>query len=215
MPAALATEQFSEESLNDLLHPDQLVDGEVPEKRVVYGGISWERYLAIDRAFGDDRRDPRLFYWEGELEIVTTSNEHERILRIVSFFLDEHFEQEGIRTEPRGHATIRRKKIVGAEPDDAWCISPARKFPDIVLEVALSSGGIPKLKVYQQYSIPEVWLWKNNALRFYLLRSDRSGYDASPTSRFAPSLNVELLVECVGIKDWYDARKQIKRVLAR
>jgi hypothetical protein len=62
----------------ELLRPDHFEDGNVPEERVVHCGISWERYLALDKALGDDRPGPRFYYLDGELEIMTASNEHER-----------------------------------------------------------------------------------------------------------------------------------------
>jgi hypothetical protein len=45
----------------ELLQPDMLVDGAEPEQRVVYSGISWERYLAIDKERGDDCATPGFF----------------------------------------------------------------------------------------------------------------------------------------------------------
>jgi Uma2 family endonuclease len=41
--------------------------------------LSWRRYLDLDKALGDDRPGPRFYYLDGDLEIMTTSKEHERI----------------------------------------------------------------------------------------------------------------------------------------
>jgi Uma2 family endonuclease len=62
-----------------LLRPEPTADGFESEERLVICGVSWERYLALDEALGDDRPGPRFYYLNGELEIMTTSNEHERI----------------------------------------------------------------------------------------------------------------------------------------
>lgn len=209
MPTALFEERTSSVALPDLLYADLLENGELPETRVVYSGISWNRYLEIDRALGDDRSVPRLFYIDGELEIVTTSNAHERIQRVISYYLDEYFEREEIETSPRGHTTMRLKEA-GAEPDDAWCIGFDKPLADIALEVALTSGGIPKLKVYQHLAIPEVWIYRKEALFFYRLRDDQSGYDSLSSSQFAPSLDLALLYRCLAIDNWKAARKAIR-----
>ena len=209
MQTALPEECTNTAALPELLQADLLENGELPETRVLYSGISWNRYLEIDRAFGDDRSSPRLFYLDGELEIVTTSNAHERIQRVISYLVDEYFEREGIDTSPRGQTTVRLKEA-GAEPDDAWCIGSDKSLPDIALEIALSSGGIPKLKVYQRLEIPEVWIYRKRALQFYTLRDDRSGYDLKNGSRFAPNLDLALLDRCLTIENWNAARKAIR-----
>lgn len=74
MAAPVLTHENGEIALEALLHPEPLPCGAEPEQRVVICGISWERYLAFDKKLGDDRPGPRLYYLEGELEIMTTSN---------------------------------------------------------------------------------------------------------------------------------------------
>src|SRR6478735_74848 len=81
-------------AIDDLLTPDA-VAGKQPEQRVIHCGISWGKYLAFDKKVGDDRPDPRLFYLDCELEIVTTSVEHERIKKWIAGPLSDYFEQLG------------------------------------------------------------------------------------------------------------------------
>ncbi|HEY0455736.1 MAG TPA: hypothetical protein VGE41_05140, partial [Verrucomicrobiae bacterium] len=83
------------------LRPAPLANGAEPEERVVISGISWDDYLAFDKSLGDDRPDPRLFYLEGELEIMTTSNEHERIKKWISGLLDIYFDEIAQEINPR------------------------------------------------------------------------------------------------------------------
>jgi hypothetical protein len=63
----------------DLLRPETLPGGGEPKRRLVFCGVPWDRYLAFDRRLGDDRPAPRLYYLDGQLEITTSSNQHERI----------------------------------------------------------------------------------------------------------------------------------------
>jgi Uma2 family endonuclease len=65
-------------------------------------GVSWERYLALDEALGDDRPGPRFYYLNGEFEIMTTSNEHERIKKWIGDLMVVYFEEAGIEVMPRG-----------------------------------------------------------------------------------------------------------------
>jgi len=79
MVAPLLTGKEETRALAELLRPEPLPDGAEPEERLIVCGVSWQRYLALDKALGDNRPGPRFYYLDGELEIMTTSNEHERI----------------------------------------------------------------------------------------------------------------------------------------
>jgi hypothetical protein len=71
----------------ELLRPEPTADGFESEERLVICGVSWERYLALEKALDDDRPGPRFYYLNGGLEIM-----------------------------PRGQATIRKAlKQAGAD----------------------------------------------------------------------------------------------------
>src|SRR4051812_6484314 len=139
MAAPVLTNPAEEAVLSELLRPERLADGTEPDHRVVCSPVSWSRYLAFDTKLGDDRPSPRLYYLAGELEIMTTSNEHERIKKWIGGFMDIYFEESGTEVMPRGQATMRLAlKQAGAEPDESWCIEQEKEFPDLVLEIALT-----------------------------------------------------------------------------
>lgn len=192
------------------LHPEPLADGAEPEARVVHCGISWKRYLAFDKLMGDDRPGPRLYYLDGELEIMTTSNEHERIKEWIGDFLADYFMEAGIEIMPRGQAAMRLAlKEAGAEPDKSWCIGEEKEFPDLVLEIALTSGGVDKLDIYRRFQVPEVWVWRRNKLEIFAL--DQSGaYEPLRTSRLLPGLEISLIERCLAIRSWQQARKAFR-----
>ena len=79
MVATLLTGTEKHRAFVKLLQPERLADGTEPERRVILCGVSWPRYLALDKALGDDRPGPRFCYLDGELEIIATSDGHERI----------------------------------------------------------------------------------------------------------------------------------------
>ena len=194
------------------LKPVPLADGSEPESRVVYSGISWENYLAIDKARGEDQSYPRFYYLDGEFEIMFTSDEHERVKKWLAGCLEDYFLKAGFEIATRGHATIWLPlKSAGAEPDDSWCIGEAKKFPDLVLEIALTSGGVRKLELYQRFQVPEVWFWRQGRLELFALRADGSGYEALVShSRLLPGLDVSLLERCAAIPSWLEARRTFR-----
>ena len=165
MVATLLTGTEKHRAFVKLLQPERLADGTEPEKRVILCGVSWPRYLALDKALGDDRPGPRFCYLDGELEIIATSDGHERIKAWIASLMGIFFEELGIEIIPRGQATMRLAlKQAGAEPDESWCIGEEKKFPDLVLEIALTSGGVRKLEIYRRFKVPEVWFWRRNKL---------------------------------------------------
>lgn len=215
MIAPALTRENERDAVEELLRPERLPDGTEPEERVVYSGISWESYLAFDKRLGDDRPGPRLYYLDGEVEIMSTSEEHERIKKWLGGFIEDYFLEQGIEIMPRGQATMRRAmRSAGAEPDESWCIRGEKKFPDLVLEIALTSGGVNKLEVYQRFEVPEVWFWRRNRIEIFVL--DGSGhYERSPSSPLLPGLDIALLERCVAIRSWQQARRTFRAALPK
>jgi Uma2 family endonuclease len=211
MIAELISEPVEQSTLLELLRPDPLPGGLAPEERTVFCGISWDRYLAIDKELGDDRAGPRMFYLDGELEIVTASNEHERIKTMLGDLLPLFFDTINIEIFPRGQATMRdMMKQAGAEPDESWCFREEKQFPDLVLEVALTSGGVKKLEIYRRFGVPEVWFWRRGKLDLYALEDDGARHVPVQASRVLPTLDLALLHRCLAIQSWREARQAFR-----
>ncbi|HEV7405819.1 MAG TPA: Uma2 family endonuclease [Chthoniobacteraceae bacterium] len=200
-------------TLARLARPARLSDGCEPEQRVALGGIGWEGYLAFDEALGHDRPGPRLYYLDGDLEIMSTSKEHERIKRRIATCLDLYFHEQGIEDIAHGEATMRLTKKAGAEPDESWCFEVDKEFPDLVLEIALTSGGLAKLEIYRRFAVPEVWIWRQGRLEVHCLRADGSGYDPESASRLLADLPIAALETAVGESSSVRARNNFLAAL--
>ena len=198
--------------LAELLSPDLRVNGTTPEQRLVVSDISWNRYRKIDAQFGDDRSAPRLYYLDGKLELMSTSEEHERIKEWIGDLLSDYFFEKQLDVMPRGQATLQLRQF-GAEPDKSWCLGRNKKFPDLVLEVALSSGGLDKLEIYRRFRIPEVWIWRAGKLEIFALRRS-GGHAPVEKSSLLPKLDISLLESCVQMPSWQQARKKFRASLA-
>lgn len=211
MSASLLVESSPLRGFPDLPPPAPLADGSEPEARVIVCGLDWRRYLAFDQVLGDDRPGPRLYYVDGSVEIVTTSSEHERLREWIGGFMDLYFDRFGTRVFHRGQATMRDATgETGAEPDKSWCLGSEKEFPDIVLEIALTSGGLDKLDVYRRFQVPEVWIWRKRKLELHLLRDDGSGYEAAPRSRLLPELDPALITRCLAFPEALEARRAFR-----
>ncbi len=184
------------------------------EDRVVVGGVSWEQYLAFDEARGADNSRPKLYYLDDELEIMTTSRRHERLSEWLGEMLADYLLTTDSDVMTCGQATLKKINQAGAEPDKSWCIGEEKEFPDIALEIALTSGGLNKLEIYCRFPVREVWFWRKDGLEIWDLNADASGYDGpSRVSPLLPGLDLALLERCLALPTWREARRAFQRAL--
>lgn len=196
-----------------MARPAPLPGGLAREERVVFGGVGWAGYLALDEALGHDCPGPRCYFLNGDLETMSTSDEHERIKKRIGGCVEDFLVEKGIPHVARGEATMQHPEHAAAEPDESWCIGEEKQFPDIVLEIALTSGGLPKLRIYQRFAVREVWLWRAACLEIHCLLADGSGYERAEASRLLPALPIAALEAAVAERDALTARRAFRAAL--
>jgi Uma2 family endonuclease len=181
------------------------------EQRIILDGITWQQYINLADMFVDTF--PRLTYLEGKLEIImTTSPEHERLKKIIARLIEAYAEEKDIDLNGYGNATFRREAVArGAEPDECYCLGELREVPDLVIEIALTSGGINKLDVYRGLEVPEVWFWENNQFSIHVLQDDK--YQEINGSSLLPDLDLSLLISYVGQSSQTQAVKAYRKAL--
>jgi len=173
------------------------------DQRVVLQGIPWRDYLSLSDLFVD-RAGLHLTYVEGTLEIMTTSPRHERIKTLITRLLELHALLRGVPITGFGSATYRREeKERGLEPDECYCIGGEKPYPDLAIEVVLTSGGVNKLAVYEGLGVREVWFWEEGTFSVFELSAD--GYAQRPGSAFFPSLDFGRLAQLVAMPDQDEA----------
>ena len=74
----------------------------------------------------------------------------------------------------------------GLESDECYCLDGKKEFPDIAIEVVLSSGVVDKLAIYEGLGVKELWVWKDDSFTLHHLRN--SGYEVIPASELLPDL---------------------------
>ncbi len=207
----LSEKRPGKQTIASYLRPRRDRDGAEPEERVVFCGVSWDDYLAVDEVLGHDCPGPRLYYLDEELEIMTTSLKHEKLKTWIGVFVADFVFERDIAAFPTGETTMRIMGKAGAEPDESWCIGEEVEFPHIVLEVALTSGGIPKLELYRRFAIAEVWMWRKEKMEVWALRADRSAYDLVSESGVLPGFDFMLLARCLAMMPRWNAARRAFR----
>jgi len=168
------------------------------EQRLVLEGVTWQQYEALVTLFMNQFPALRMTYLEGSLELMTTSPEHERLKTIIARLIEAFAEELDLDLNGYGSATFRQEAAArGLEPDECYCLGELQAVPDIALEIALTSGGIDKLKVYQGLGVKEVWFWEKQHLSLYGLTETGDTYEALERSQLLPKLDVALLASYV------------------
>lgn len=152
------------------------------DQPVLMDGVSWATYEAL-LADGDDRRQTRMAYDQGVLEIVTPSFEHERFRDVVSgvaeIILDTR-EQDYVRS---GSVTLKQEELGrGFEADASFYVAHVSRVrglnqidlhndppPDLVIEVDVSRSSLDKLPIYAAMGVPEVWRCRSGSVYVHRL----------------------------------------------
>ena len=175
-----------------------------PEEKITLYGVTWEQYDTLVSMFMDKFPGLRMTYLEGTLEIMGTSSEHERLKTIIARLLEMYAVEKRITLNGYGNTTFRKEaKQRGLEPDECYCLGELADVPDIAIEIAITSGGIDKLAVYQGLGVTEVWFWQNT--QFILYRLHEETYQQIIQSQFLPDLDLTLLSQFVNCDNQTEA----------
>ena len=204
-------------TLDDL--PKRL-QAEDPEERRIVTGVAWEQYEALLNDLGDSLAY-RVAYLDGVLEIVSPSRRHEQGKTQIGTLLEIYFVETDTEYFPVGSTTLRQpNKKAGGEPDESYCIGTDKEFPDLVIEVVVTSGGINRLDMFRRLGVLEVWFWQNNRFKLYRLREETPtqfdstfGYEPIDRSELLPDLDINLLTECVQNPNPLAAAKEFRQRL--
>lgn len=183
-----------------------------PEERLILGEVNWQQYEKLLTHLGDSSRY-RVTYLDGILEIMSPSRRHEVSTENIGRLLEVYLEQAEIDFWGLGSTTFRKQKQgVGKEPDKCYCINTEKEFPDIAIEVVLTSGGINTLEVYKRLEVKEVWFWQNNQLKIYHL-NENGEYELQTASTLLPDLDISLLSKYITAPNPRLAMKEFREEL--
>ncbi|WOD37050.1 Uma2 family endonuclease [Nodosilinea sp. E11] len=205
------------DNLNDLASRIALDD---PEERRVLSRVSWPQYEALLADMGDSSAY-RVHFLDGVLEILAPSRNHEVGKTKLGQLLELYFLETETEYFPMGSTTLKKpERQAGGEPDESYCIGTDKEFPDLAIEVIVTSGSINRLELYRRLGVREVWFWQKNRLSLYHQReetppqfADTAGYAAIQESEVLPDLDLELLTRCLQTPNPLAAAKAFRQGL--
>lgn len=178
------------------------------EQVFMINNINWQQYEQLLTSVGDDAGV--LFrYLEGNLSIMSPSSIHEFHKKNIGMLLEAYFQELKIRFYPLGSTTFRFPETLrGIEPDQSYCLHSRKKYPDLAIEVIVTSGGIDCLNIYKVLGVTEVWFWEKEKLTVYLLQEGE--YIKVDKSNLLPYLDLNLLAKYITYDEPYDALLEFK-----
>ncbi|MEG4504044.1 Uma2 family endonuclease [Microcoleus sp. F6_B4] len=179
---------------------------ELAGSHLVLHDISWETYEQLLEIFAE-RSTPRMTYYQGTLELMVPLPEHERYSWTLGRLIVALSEEIGIEIIGLKSSTWRSEpKKAGKEADECFYIQNEALMrgkltidlkndppPDLAVEMDLTSSSIPKMAVYAELKVPEVWIWKKGKLIINILND--TGYVESETSLAFASFPVKELAQ--------------------
>jgi Uma2 family endonuclease len=188
-----------------LLHPSQ------PSPARVIHALSWEQLEELDRSLSDFA-GVKLVYLDGMAEIMPISEAHEDFKFIIRRLLEVYLEEAGMRFYGRGGPTLGAKGLKARnEPDESYNLESKKPYPDLVIEVTVTSGGVNKLEGYRRMGVKEVWFWEDGTLAIYALHDDR--YEQVAQSELLPNLPLDLFCRYITYYDQYEAVQEFRQAI--
>lgn len=173
-----------------------------PGSQITIPNLSWQDFEQILIDLGE-KRNSRITYYRGTLEIMSPLALHERPHRIIADILKTILDIQGRNWEDFGSTTLKRPEIAGIEPDTCFYIQNADLMqgctnldlkqyppPDLAIEADVTSR--TTLDAYEAMGVPEVWIYRNKQLKIYLLVLQ--GYTETSISPTFPDLPLTELI---------------------
>lgn len=164
-----------------------------PGQQLLLEEVSWQQLENILTELGE-RRNSRLSYSNGLLEIMVPLPEHEKAKEIIGDMVKILLSERGINYESLGSTTLKNQRMTQAvEPDTCFYIQNQVAVigknrldmsidppPDLAIEIDLTSR--TQLNNYQILGVPELWRYARRGLKINVLQGGQYvESDASPT----------------------------------
>ncbi len=173
-----------------------------PGSNVSISNLSWQDFESILTDLGD-RRNTRIAYYQGTLEIMSPLAIHERPHRIIADIVKALLDVRGQDWEDFGSTTLKRPEVAGVEPDTCLYIQNVERVrgcvdlnldnyppPDLAIESDVTS--ITVVSAYRAMCVPEIWIYRDRILTINLLADD--SYIESDCSSIFPDLPITVLI---------------------
>jgi Uma2 family endonuclease len=195
-----------------------------PGQQLLLQDISWQDFEEILGELGE-RRNSRISYSDGVLEIMVPLPEHEKNKEVIGDLVKILLDKLEIDFESLGSTTFKSQQMTQAvEPDACFYINNYQSVigkdrldlsvdfpPDLAIEIDITNR--TQLDNYLLLKVPELWRYTKKGLQINLLKSDR--YIESQTSSNFPNIPIIELIEKYVKQAQTEGRSKAMRALKK
>jgi Uma2 family endonuclease len=186
------------------------------DQRVVMRGMSWQDFEAF-LAIRGDRAGVRMYYLDGEIEIMSAAKIHEGRKKTLARLLEIWALETGVALNGFGAWTLKKEiREAGAEPDECYILGETDKdVPDLVIEVEWSrTTGLPKREIYGRLGIRELWTLKNDG-KLVIQSLEKGAWVERSASKLLPKLDVKWLCGFLAVEPQSKAVRALRDALRK
>lgn len=185
------------------------------DQRVVLRAMVWRDFEAMLTIRGD-RAGVRMYYLDGEIELVSPTRIHEGRKKALARLLEVWSLESDVTLNGYGSWTLKnRPRKAGAEPDECYVVGDEtdRDVPDLAIEVEWSrASGLSKTEIYRRLGVRELWTLKRSGkLVVRILEND--AWVEHARSKLFPRLDLAWLCSFLAIEPQGKAVRALRDAL--
>ena len=185
------------------------------DQRVVLRTMSWQDFEAL-LAIRGDRSGVRMYYLDGEIEIVSPTKIHEGRKTTLARLLEIWAMESDIALNGFGSWTLKNElRESGAEPDECYIVgdSVEKDVPDLAIEVEWSRvTGLSKPEIYRRLGVRELWTMKSDG-RLTIRVLEKGDWVEHTKSKLLPRLDLTWLLSFLTIEPQSKAVRALRDAL--
>jgi Uma2 family endonuclease len=172
------------------------------DQHVVLRGMCWQDFEAM-LALRGDRAGVRMYYLDGEIELMSPAKTHELRKKTLARLLEAWSDEVGLDLNGFGSWTLKKEvREAGGEPDECYILglSTDADVPDLVIEVEWSRAlGLAKQEIYRRLGVRELWTLRANR-RLVVRVLEKGAWVERAKSKVLPKLDVAWLVSFLAVE---------------
>ena len=184
------------------------------DQHVVLRSMSWQDFEAL-LAIRGERSGVRMYYLDGEIEIVSPTKIHEGRKKTLARLLEIWAMESDISLNGFGSWALKHElREAGAEPDECYIVGEVEKdVPDLAIEVEWSRAtGISKPEIYRRLGVRELWTLKRDGLLTVRIL-DKGAWVEHTKSKLLPKLDLAWLCSFLDVEPQSKAVRALRDAL--
>jgi len=184
------------------------------DQHVVLRAMAWQDFEVL-LAIRGERSGVRMYYLDGEIEIVSPTKIHEGRKKTLARLLEMWAMESDVALNGFGSWTLKSElREAGAEPDECYIVGDAEKdVPDLAIEVEWSRAtSLSKPEIYRRLGVRELWTLKSDG-RLIIRILQKGNWVEHATSKLLPRLDLAWLTSFLDVTPQSKAVRALRDAL--